>query len=324
MSNRKGWIDFLKGIAIFLVLLEHSILRSNLDIIHSWFYIGQAVPIFLLITAYLATIKLENVTAKEYFRVDSFLKMFKRVIKPFIVVQFISIIILLLTNQFDIKKLYFAGGFGPGSYYPFIYVQAWILLPFLVFILNKLNTTKATILVILISILAEVIYIIFNPYLVPYRLFVGRYIFLLFLGCMWRKNVIPKFFYFLAIPSAILVFLEFHHYFTNSNLVYNTIWTGYHWWAYFYTLVFFSLLIYIYKRVSEFSLTSKIKKLGEASYEIFMVQMLIFGFIKEDIIFSRINIDHYAESLLISFAVVVFNIFVSIKLGLFIYNRLNK
>jgi peptidoglycan/LPS O-acetylase OafA/YrhL len=315
--------DFLKGIAIFFVLLEHSILREDLDLINSWFYIGQAVPLFLLIQAYHSTRKLENISFRNYYSIKSLKKVFNRVILPFIVLQGIIILILYFTGQLNIKNLYFRGGYGPGSYYPFIYAQAWIILPLLVFILNKMKLQFSVIFIIIISILSELIYIIWDPQLVPYRLYVGRYIFLLFLGCIWRKIDIPGFIYPLSIISIILVSLEFHNIFSDSIFVYETIWKGFHWWAYFYSLAFLSTLLYIYKQIQSLHAMPFINKLGKASYEIFLVQMFIFGFNQCNTVVNIAPDSPYIETA-ITCIFFVLNIALSISGGLLLHKLLDR
>lgn len=110
-----------------------------------------------------------------------------------------------------------------------------------------------------------------------YRLFVAKYIFLLYLGCIWRRYGISNGIYPLAIISIIFVLLDFNSVLPENIFVFNLGWKGYYWVAYFYSFAFLSFLIYLYKKIPYFN-NKYILKIGKCSYEIFLVQMFIFGF----------------------------------------------
>lgn len=89
------WIDGAKGVAIVAVVLLHSLpcLREM-----GWmWHIGQAVPVFLFITAYLISMRFESL--QMYFQWERFAKMLKKVFVPFVVVLLIQLVCYALIGR---------------------------------------------------------------------------------------------------------------------------------------------------------------------------------------------------------------------------------
>ena len=69
--------------------------------------------------------------------------MLDRVFLPFFLLIFSQCAIFyLLKGGVDWQRLYMQGGFGPGSYYPWIYLQCWLILPFVIFLVNCLSIRR--------------------------------------------------------------------------------------------------------------------------------------------------------------------------------------
>lgn len=103
---------------------------------------NMAVPIFLLIQTF-------HVFKKdpELVCFPNFVKLFRRIILPFILIQVIAVAIKCFGSE-DVdfvqiaKSFIAAGGFGPGSYYPWIYLQMALALPIVVKIMSKCNALR--------------------------------------------------------------------------------------------------------------------------------------------------------------------------------------
>ena len=119
IKNNIEWIDGAKGIAIISVILLHS-LPCLKEIGWIW-HLGQAVPVFLFISAYLTSIHF--VTIPAYFTRDRFLGIIKKIFIPYFVVLLIQIVCLYLCDSPPTSKTIIkGGGLGPGSYYPWVYL----------------------------------------------------------------------------------------------------------------------------------------------------------------------------------------------------------
>lgn len=120
------FIDFIKGISIIFVILNHCIGES----LHSKsFYClwgDSAVPLFLIIQTFHAYKKGLDVQL-------SISKVWRRVLRNFILMQLVLVAILAVKDDggivHTIGEWLSQGGFGSGSYYVWIYFQFAILLP---------------------------------------------------------------------------------------------------------------------------------------------------------------------------------------------------
>ncbi|MBQ0088660.1 MAG: hypothetical protein KBT27_04945 [Prevotellaceae bacterium] len=102
----------------------------------------MAVPIFLLIQTFHVFKK-----EPESVKFPNFIKLLRRIIFPFILIQAIAIAIRCFgKGDVDsvqiVKSFIAAGGFGPGSYYPWIYLQMAIALPLVVKIMSRCNALR--------------------------------------------------------------------------------------------------------------------------------------------------------------------------------------
>ena len=132
-TGHDDFIDFLKGFAILCVILTHSIPSTFQKYILFPFWGAQAVPIFIIIQSY-HFFKSENPDIPLW----KFKKILKRIFLPFFIVTFAEIVLLLSFGQSPVsiyKGIMASGGIGPGSYFPWIYLQISVALPvfFLIF-----------------------------------------------------------------------------------------------------------------------------------------------------------------------------------------------
>lgn len=124
------FIDYLKGVAILFVVLTHALPHHEEMAFCLW--IDQAVPLFLLIQVFHAYKHgLEGQTLK-----GKLPKMWQRIVKPFVISQGIVLLLLMVAYSFMdksvptlIQGVVASGGIGPGSYYIWIYLQFFLILP---------------------------------------------------------------------------------------------------------------------------------------------------------------------------------------------------
>lgn len=204
------WIDGAKGVAIISVFLLHSLpcLREVGWILH----IGQAVPIFLFISSYLAFVR--YVSFKQYYTISRIRAMLCRVFIPFAIVLSAQIVIQHISgNCWSWKSILASGGIGPGSYYVWLFLQVWCLLPLIIELVNRTPVWFSLIVMLTISAVSEYLFvplISFKHIENIYRLIPVRYLMVLYAGCMWPqvKGKIKSLFIILAIVSGILMLLN--------------------------------------------------------------------------------------------------------------------
>lgn len=178
-----------------------------------------------------------------------------------------------------IIRMLHSGGFGPGSYYPWCYIQFALFLPLLKPILySKTSLILKGFLVLLIAIILEWLAEKHLPeYL--YRLAAFRYIFLCFIGYVWaqygillnRVTIVSSLFSLVAIVLLAYFHLSEHLSFDKygwvSHMYICACWPGF---------LFAGIIYYIHLKIY---LNDTLKKwidiLAQSSYEIFLTQMLI-------------------------------------------------
>lgn len=273
------WIDGGKGVAILSVILLHS-LPCLREIGWIW-HIGQAVPVFLFITAYLISMRFESL--QTYFQWERIAKMLKKVFVPFVFVFLIQLVCLALIDRLpSLKTIVKTGGIGPGSYYIWLYLQAWVIIPFMVMLVRKLPIWVSMLIMLVVSFIAEYVF-------VPiegiehidelYRLLLIRYLMVLYLGCIWPL-LKDKQRYILYGLAGVSAFLMLNDLYLPDNVLFVNImggvvpsyWEGYHWYTAFYVVLPITLL-------EKLQYADVWKSAGKYSWQLFLLQMMCLGFI---------------------------------------------
>lgn len=195
--------DYLKGIAIIMVVLAHGT-GCLKDFLLYPLWIDQAVPLFIMIQVF-------HAYKKDTVSYPSLSKIWHRIFYPFLLVQLIYFLYIVgkcLYHNIDpilqITPFLFKGGGGPGSYYIWIYAQIAILCPLFK---KVINYKSGLFFMVLICILVEIICSLTNIPDSLYRLLCLRYIFLLYLGYLWVQQgiLLTKKTTALAVMSSILI-----------------------------------------------------------------------------------------------------------------------
>lgn len=276
------FIDFIKAYAIICVLIGHTV--PKLDLWGYMFWAGMQVPLFILIQTF------------HFYKKDSTLnvvKLFKRIVVPFAVVSCFTFLIKLIIGEDDarflvIKGLENGGGYGPGSYYPLVYIQIALLLICFKPLFSRYNKQTSFWIFLVLSEACEIVCSLLNVPDFLYRLLAVRYIFLLYLGWLWLKDGIKvnwQTILFCILSFLTIVYFQvFSKTIDNEPWFFNTAWWVHRWPCYFYVshgLVLILFFVWQKVRLNEW-ICNVIKKLASASYEIFLVQMAVIDLFKTD------------------------------------------
>lgn len=273
--NKTGYepfLDFLKGFAIICVLIGHTF--PFLNFVGYSFWIGMQVPIFVLIQAFHVLKKPETKFSLR--------KIFFRILLPYCIIQIGIILIYSIFGRLDnilINKILSGGGYGPGSYYPWIYIQLAIITHFIRPLFSKGNYIWQTIAWIVVCEGLEILSSCINLPDHFHRLLAIRYLFLIYLAWLWVKDgiVINKLTILLSVLSGLSIAYFYYCNVNNEPLFYTTAWKYHRWPCYFYVSTLLCYLLHVlYVSSSKFSFFDKTMKfLAKYSYDIFLVQMAV-------------------------------------------------
>lgn len=207
-SHHIDWVDGAKGIAIVCVILEHCLPQQ--DKIFAAMHIGQAVPIFIFITAYLTSVHYRSF--KEYFTANHLRKMLRSVLPPFLMVLLCEIIVYWYHygETFTVKSLLISGGcYGPGSYYLYIYLSLWFMLPFIVELVRRTPLWLSFLIMLGISVASEYFFsqITDSRFEKLWRILPVRYFMITWLGCAAIRfsDKVCNLMLVLAVVSGLLI-----------------------------------------------------------------------------------------------------------------------
>ncbi len=277
--NKTGYdpfISFLKAYSIVCVVLAHAIPSSVLSSIQFELWGDMQVPIFFLIQTF-------HSYKKGVKPSISLGKLWQRILKPFLIVEVIIILFYFLTKGWSpsiVSEIIHEGGKGPGSYYPWIYLQMAILLPVFWPLFKKFSIGKLLFVFIITCFSFDILLSLTHFPDWIYRLTAIRYIFLIFLGAIWVKDGIILN-YKTIIISIISIGLTLFFYYNTSNLepwFYSTSWKTHRWPCYFYASSLLCWFLYlIYEKIKNIKWVDRLMILiANSSYEIFLVQMGVF------------------------------------------------
>lgn len=274
--NKTGYdpfIDFLKAYSIICVVIAHILPSEFYKYILFQVWGDMQVPMFVLIQVFHAYKK----GVKPKLNWSSLLK---RIFLPFVVIQAVIISFKVLTGgHFYGQNFIVSGGYGPGSYYIWIYLQIAFLLVIIWSWLRRLSLNQALVWFLIFSLGFEILCSVIDCPEWLYRLLCVRYLFLIPLGMIWiekgvtinRNTVIIS---FLSIV-AVLFFM-----FTNYDLepfFFNTGWKTHRWICYFYLPILLTYVLYlVWNSMKENPVIEKaVKWTAARSYEIFLSQMAV-------------------------------------------------
>lgn len=279
-NGYEPYIDFLKGYMILCVLFVHASAVWGPLCNYSLFFLWGCAPTgcFMLIST------------MHHFRHGlreakfSLPKQLKNVLFPFLILQTLIIIGVIgfkSVNHFDYDKIIYliqSGGYGVGSYFPWVYIQYILLMALLTPIIRRIKNKRILLLFFLaLSVLIEYLCCHLQIDDRWYRILVMRFPFLIYLGLILDEEGL-KITKSRAVFSVIgFVFIVIFVY-GNVNLepfFYYKSWKAYHWVCYPYLAFFLTFMVYqIYKKTEGSKFSKMMLRIGKASYGIFLFQAM--------------------------------------------------
>lgn len=277
--KRNHFLDVLKGICILLVILTHFEWEKEqaLKLLFP-FWMNPAVPIFMILSGfvYSESFKRKQVsTFKEAYSVKGVVDKIIRYTIPVVMIYTIEILLkLFVINQNltfrEILWNLLLGGYGPGSYYFPYMIQLVFLFPLIFFTIKKWDFL-GLIICGAVNVFYEVIKVPLGLSRESFRLLLLRYIFAIALGCFFSigKFQIKKW-------MSILSFV------VGTCFIYFVCYVGYrptyfYWWSKTCMLAVLYIAPIAYVLIKKCTWRFKpLEILGQASYNIFLVQMVIF------------------------------------------------
>ncbi|MEJ8802317.1 acyltransferase family protein [Pontibacter sp. H249] len=311
MKKHLQQIDVLKGIAIISVIALHSVTKQELVQSYAIYHIWQAVPLFMILMGVNLGLGLraERQQLSQLYTKVYFTKKATRILVPFTLVFVASIVLGLLWLQLYNRNMLEFTAFnwigvlpvsGKGNYFITLILQSIILLPIIGygFAIRPILTT-------LFLVLVEAAFLLFSK---KYNLFEGedlayiyaaalpRYFSALALGLWLAKSINKGFkpsvlliFLLLGLLSILYLYLTVYHD-LHIPIVYES-WATQNMFAFGYAALLILLIILLLPASSDNYILRLIANIGQASYHIFLVQVLYFG----------LTIDH--SNLLLNLAI---------------------
>lgn len=229
-DSYEPYFDFLKAYSIICVLIGHTI--PGIDNLLYGIWAGMQVPVFLLIQSF-HSLKKED----AYF---SFKKVMKRIFFPFFLIEIVNFFVLLDIENVSIitlcKRFIGGGGFGPGSYFPWIYLQFAVILPLVGRLIRRLPSAY---LLFLSFIICEGLEVFLSMIHFPdsaYRLLCLRYLFIIYLAWGWvNKGIVINIKSIVLSLISVLAIIYFEYISVNDEpLFYSTSWSFHRWPCYYW------------------------------------------------------------------------------------------
>ena len=281
--NRNHFIDVLKGICIIIVVFTHASWTDDqrLKLLFP-FWIDMAVPFFMLVSGYVYTKSFQKKgieTLDSAYNKKYLLKNFIRYTIPYFVafaIDFCVQVFLYIRNPIGIKRffvneiaLFLQGGNGPGSYYYPEMIQIMFLFPIIYVLVRKYNL-KGVLTVAFATFFLEVLKFPYMENEGQYRLLLFRYFMLLAFGSYFAMNK-------MNLKNWILLFVGFCFIilfrYTNYKPKIFKWWTGTSMFPVLFIIPIFGFLV---EKNIKFA---PLEKIGKASYNIFLTQMVYYCYL---------------------------------------------
>lgn len=279
-KTRMSSIDVLKGICIIFVITTHFSWTDSERLRYLFpFWIGMAIPIFMIISGYVNSLSYERHNISDISKAYDIQSIIDKLIRFSLPFTIIFLLDGIISRNFHLKKsdgpfaflcAYARGGHGAGSYYfPFI-IQFIFVFPVIYFIIKKYDI-KGYFLCGLINLIYEFLIRAYGVNLRTYRVLVFRYIWVIAFGVLLAigKNKLTKKMYMVLTSIGIIYIILFMYY--EKELLITKWWVQTSMWASLFILPFVAFFI-------NHNFKNRIMELiGKASYHIFLIQMIYYN-----------------------------------------------
>jgi hypothetical protein len=292
-------IDTIKGLAIFSVLLLHIIPEKLLIYTFPSIHINQAVPVFIVIMGMTLMITFRRSDGcnniKFFYNTSYFDKKILRIIYPYLIVFIVSFLWGVWNHDYYLGILSLVGFLpvtGPGNYYVSILITFIFIAPIIAYFYYRNQWLTIASMVIM-----DLSFQFLSPYIWPFNgdsylysacilryfsaIAIGLYISDEFLqnGHIDMKN--KKYWPILLFVPVSVLYLLLGVFIKQPFPLFNSLWGTQNIISFAYTMLIVIVLLNL--EISHINnalrkVVTLIGTLGKASYHIFLVQTLFFGF----------------------------------------------
>ncbi|MCX2739371.1 acyltransferase family protein [Pontibacter anaerobius] len=302
MKQHLQQIDVVKGTAIVAVLLLHSLTRDELENSYAIYHIWQAVPLFMVVMGLNLGLSVRGKTQhlQQLYTRKYFTKKAARIFIPFIIIFLLSIVAGILWEYFKGEDVLEFSGYtwvgllpvtGRGNYFITMLLQSVLLLPVIGYSFSR-SPLLTTVVLVLLELAfqfwaAQFSYFDANNYL--YDAAFPRYFTAIVYG-LWLSQLVWHSFrwkHFTVLASLGIVAAGFLYLFGYKDEVATSIlrpeWQSQQALTFGYAALLVWLAIKLLPNYSIFIPIWFLAELGKASYHIFLVQVLYFGLVEQDL-----------------------------------------
>lgn len=313
MKERNYNIDVLKACAIISVILLHTLPWKERFLIGAPFHIWQAVPVFMLLIGYNfsnSSILKGYTSLKDVYQWSLVRRRVLNIFIPFFIIALVRLVLqFILNDQVNWQSFItgiFMGDFEHGGYFIPVMIQTLIIVPILFVILRK-NIKRNTILLLIFTYILDWGVILYNIRGDLYRILVIRYLFVIVLG-LWLGMKKDKIDYrkLLLLALGSFIYITSIYYF-ELNTTLETYWQAQHGPAYFWTLLIVIIFLKFFTINSENLLMNCLSRIGQASYHIYLVQMIYYWLINQYVYKMSLGAHMILNILVCSLLGILFN-----------------
>lgn len=311
-GKRIDFLDYLKAICVIMVIITHYD-WSDKSTPFFTMLINMAVPVFMIISGYnfaMSNRKKTDGSLRKMYAWNMIKPKLIRFLVPFFTVCVIEIVILMIEKKhINPPRIFLLGAYGPGSYYVPVMIQLLIIFPIIYKLVEK-NVKLGIALSGAANLLFEIGVKIFDIDKYYYRLSIGRYLLLIAFGCylyLYPEHRVKKYqlvsMFLIGLGYIVAVFwldwdpVLFDYWKTTAMPI---------------AFYIFPIVILLFRRFYYVKFSGIAGKLltwiGQASYHIFLVQMVYYHFE----LGGKIMADAWYIAL-------PFNILVTVAVGLAFY-----
>lgn len=312
MKERIDFLDYVKAVCVIMVIITHYDWTDKTSPFFTML-INMAVPVFMIVSGYNFAMSGRRKAAGSLRKMYGWSMMKPKLIRflvPFFSICLIEMLLLAVEDKnINPLRIFLLGAYGPGSYYVPVMIQLLVIFPIIYMLVEK-NAKLGIAVAGIANLLFEIGVKVFEMDKYYYRLSIGRYLLLIAFGCylylhpehrVKRYQMWTMFLVGLAYIVAVFGFdqdlLLFEYWKTTAMPVA----------FYIFPIVILLFRKFYHSRIPGI-LGRLLTQIGQASYHIFLVQMVYYHF---DLGGAIMQAQWY-------FAV-PFNILISVPVGLAFY-----
>lgn len=313
-ENRKRieFLDYVKAVCVIMVIVTHYDWSDKTSPFFTML-INMAVPVFMIVSGYnfaMSNCKKADGKLARMYGWNMIKPKLVRFLVPFFSICFIEIGLLFIEERnINPFRIFLLGAYGPGSYYVPVMLQLLVIFP-LIYVLVERNAKLGIALAGAVNLLFEIAVKLFEIEKYYYRLSIGRYLLLIAFGCYLylHPGHRVKRYQLCAMFFAGLAYIVTVFYFEKELLLFD------YWKTTAMPVAFyiFPVVILLFRKFYHCRIPGAVGRLmmwiGQASYHIFLVQMVYYHF---DLGGAIMQAAWYVA--------VPFNILISVPAGLAFY-----